>query len=79
MECALATMSSAAARHECRGAHSVADYERPVDDAEHPNGRNDAEWLKHTLWFSEGNRLDYKPVKLKPLTVDSIPPKVRTF
>ena len=79
MECALATMSSAAARHECRGAHSVADYERPVDDADCPNGRNDAEWLKHTLWFSEGNRLDYKPVKLKPLTVDSIPPKVRTF
>jgi succinate dehydrogenase / fumarate reductase flavoprotein subunit len=27
----------------------------------------------------EGNRLDYKPVKLKPLTVDSVPPKVRTF
>jgi succinate dehydrogenase / fumarate reductase flavoprotein subunit len=79
MECALATMSSAAARHECRGAHSVADYERPVDDADCPNGRNDAEWLKHTLWFSEGNRLDYKPVRLKPLTVDSIPPKVRTF
>jgi succinate dehydrogenase / fumarate reductase flavoprotein subunit len=79
MECALATMISAAARHECRGAHSVADYERPIDDAEFPNGRNDAEWLKHTLWFSEGNRLDYKPVQLKPQTVDSIPPKVRTF
>jgi succinate dehydrogenase / fumarate reductase flavoprotein subunit len=79
MECALATMISAAARHECRGAHSVADYERPIDDAEFPNGRNDAEWLRHTLWFSEGNRLDYKPVQLKPQTVDSIPPKVRTF
>ncbi len=79
MECALATMISAAARHECRGAHSVADYERPIDDAEFPNGRNDAEWMKHTLWFSEGNRLDYKPVQLKPQTVESIPPKVRTF
>ena len=32
---------SAAARHECRGAHSVADYERPIDDPEFPNGRND--------------------------------------
>jgi succinate dehydrogenase / fumarate reductase, flavoprotein subunit len=79
MEAALATMISAAARHECRGAHSVADYERPIDDAEFPNGRNDAEWMKHTLWYSEGNRLDYKPVNLTPQTVESIPPKVRTF
>jgi succinate dehydrogenase / fumarate reductase flavoprotein subunit len=79
MQCALATMTSAAARHECRGAHNVLEYERPIDDPELPNGRNDAEWLKHTLWFSEGNRLDYKPVQLKPLTVESIPPKVRTF
>ena len=29
--------------------------------------------------YSEGNRLDYKPVQLKPLTVESVPPKVRTF
>ncbi|MGZ5268838.1 MAG: FAD-binding protein, partial [Caldimonas sp.] len=79
MECARATMVSAAARHECRGAHSVADYEHPVDDARFPNGRNDVDWLKHSLWFSEGNRLEYKPVQLKPQTVDSIPPKVRTF
>ena len=42
-------------------------------------GRNDQEWMKHTLWYSEGNRLAYKPVNLKPLTVDSVPPKVRTF
>jgi succinate dehydrogenase / fumarate reductase flavoprotein subunit len=79
MESALATMVSAAARHECRGAHTVSDYERPIDDPVAPNGRNDAEWLKHTLWFSEGNRLEYKPVNLKPQTVESIPPKVRTF
>ena len=51
----------------------------PVDDAEFPNGRNDAEWMKHTLWYSEGNRLDYKPVNLTPQTVESIAPKVRTF
>jgi succinate dehydrogenase / fumarate reductase, flavoprotein subunit len=25
--------------------------------------------MKHTLWYSEGDRLDYKPVNLKPLTV----------
>ncbi|TSE18680.1 Succinate dehydrogenase flavoprotein subunit [Tepidimonas alkaliphilus] len=79
IEAAQATMTSAAARKECRGAHTVKDYERPADDPECPLGRNDKEWLKHTLWFSDGNRLEYKPVNLKPLTVESIPPKVRTF
>jgi succinate dehydrogenase / fumarate reductase flavoprotein subunit len=76
IECAQATIVSAAARHESRGAHTVNDY---ADTAEFPNGRNDALWLKHTLWYSEGNRLDYKPVQLNPLTVESVPPKVRTF
>ncbi len=76
IESALATMISAAARHESRGAHTVNDY---ADTPEHPNGRNDAVWMTHTLWYSEGNRLDYKPVNLKPLTAESIPPKVRTF
>jgi succinate dehydrogenase / fumarate reductase flavoprotein subunit len=76
IEAAQATMVSAAARRESRGAHSVDDY---ADSPEFPNGRNDAEWMKHTLWYSEGNRLDYKPVQLKPLTVESIPPKVRSF
>jgi succinate dehydrogenase / fumarate reductase flavoprotein subunit len=76
IEAAQATIVSAAARHESRGAHSVDDYS---DSAEHPNGRNDAEWHKHTLWYSEGNRLSYKPVQMKPLTVDSVPLKVRTF
>jgi succinate dehydrogenase / fumarate reductase flavoprotein subunit len=76
IEVALATMISAAARHESRGAHTVDDY---ADTPEHPNGRNDAVWMKHTLWYSEGNRLEYKPVNLKPLTVESVPPKVRTF
>ena len=79
IEVAQATMTSAAARQECRGAHTVDDYEHPADHPEFPLGRNDQEWMKHTLWYSEGNRLDYKPVNLKPLTVESIPPKVRTF
>jgi succinate dehydrogenase / fumarate reductase flavoprotein subunit len=79
VEVARATMVSAAARHECRGAHTVKDYERTADDAQYPLGRNDADWMKHTLWYSEGDRLDYKPVRLKPLTVESVPPKVRTF
>ena len=76
IECARATIVSAAARHESRGAHTVNDY---GDTPEHPNGRNDEVWLKHSLWFSEGNRLDYKPVNLKPLSAESIPPKVRSF
>ena len=79
IECAQATIVSAAARKECRGAHTVKEYERPADDPQHPLGRNDTEWMKHSLWYSKGSRLDYKPVQLKPLSVDSIPPKVRTF
>jgi succinate dehydrogenase flavoprotein subunit len=76
IEAARATIKSAAARKESRGAHTVNDY---ADTPERPNGRDDAVWMKHTLWYSEGDRLDYKPVNLKPLTAESIPPKVRTF
>jgi succinate dehydrogenase / fumarate reductase flavoprotein subunit len=79
IEVAQATMTSAAARKECRGAHTVKDYERGADDAEFPLGRNDKEWMKHTLWDSATNSLSYKPVNLTPLSVDSVPPKVRTF
>ncbi|GAA3991312.1 succinate dehydrogenase flavoprotein subunit [Comamonas faecalis] len=79
IEVAQATMVSAAARHECRGAHTVDDYEHPADHPTAPLGRDDVNWLKHTLWHSATNSLTYKPVTMKPLTVDSIPPKVRTF
>jgi succinate dehydrogenase / fumarate reductase flavoprotein subunit len=44
-----------------------------------PAGRNDAEWMKHTLWYSEGNRLDYKPVQAEAADGGQVPPKVRTF
>ncbi len=76
IEVAQATIVSAAARQESRGAHSVNDY---ADSPEHPNGRNDTDWHKHTLWYSEGSRLAYKPVQMKPLSVDSVPLTVRSF
>ncbi len=76
IEAAQATIVSAAARHESRGAHTVDDY---GDTPEHPNGRNDTEWHKHTLWHKEGNKLSYKPVQMKPLTVESVELKTRTF
>lgn len=69
IEAAIATMVSAEARHESRGAHTRDDFPE----------RNDEKWLKHTLYFKEGQRLDYKPVRLKPLTVDSFPPKARVY
>ncbi len=76
IEAAQATIVSAAARHESRGAHSVNDY---GDTAANPNGRNDTDWHKHTLWHSESNSLSYKPVQMTPLTVESLPLKVRSF
>jgi len=69
VEAANSTMISAAARQESRGAHAHDDCPE----------RDDINWLKHTLWFKDSNRLEYKPVNLKPLTAESIPPKVRTF
>ncbi len=76
IEAAQATIVSAAARHESRGAHTVNDY---GDTPAHPNGRNDTDWHKHTLWHSATNSLSYKPVQMKPLTVESIELKTRSF
>ena len=76
IEVAKATMISAEARKESRGAHVRDDA---IDNEVTPNGRDDKNWLKHTLWYRDGNRLEYKPVKMKPLTVDTIALKKRAY
>jgi len=76
IEVAKATMVSAEARKESRGAHVRDDAH---DTPETPDGRDDANWLKHTLWHRDGNRLEYKPVQMKPLSVDTIALKKRTY
>lgn len=69
IDLAVATVTSALARRESRGAHSRIDY---------PD-RDDKRWLKHSLFYKQGRRLDYKPVHIKPLSVESFPPKTRVY
>jgi len=69
VDVALATVCSALAREESRGAHSRVDFPK----------RDDQKWLKHTLYSKEGRKLDFKPVRLKPLTVEPFIPKERVY
>ena len=69
IEVAVATMHSANARTESRGAHAREDFA----------GRDDENWLIHSLFYKENNRLAYKPVNLKPQTVESFEPKARVY
>ncbi len=66
---ALAIAYSAWARQESRGAHLRAEWPE----------RNDQDWLRHSLFYLEGVRLAYKPVRLQPLHVEPFPPKERVY
>ncbi len=76
IEVAKATMISAEARKESRGAHVRDDA---PDTPEFPNGRNDKEWLKHTLFYSADNSIKYKGVNLQPLSVETVALKTRSY
>lgn len=65
----LAVAVSALHRKESRGAHSRPDYPQ----------RDDVNWMKHSLYFRDGDRMDYKPVRTQPLTVETFPPKERVY
>ena len=69
MDVGLSIAVSALHRQESRGAHSRPDYPQ----------RDDQTWLKHSLYYREGDHMDYKPVRTKPLTVESFPPKERVY
>jgi succinate dehydrogenase / fumarate reductase flavoprotein subunit len=69
MAVARATLVSAMHRTESRGAHTREDFPQ----------RDDAHWLKHSLYSRPDDRVDTKPVKLKPLTLESVKPKARVY
>lgn len=68
MEVAYSTAMSALTRKESRGAHSREDYPK----------RDDANWLKHILYYPE-ERIGYRSVNMKPVTMEGFAPKERVY
>jgi len=71
MSLARSAAAGALARTETRGAHARDDFPE----------RDDKDWLKHTLASIRDGQisLDYKPVRMQPMTVESFPPKKRVY
>jgi succinate dehydrogenase / fumarate reductase flavoprotein subunit len=68
MEVALMTATAALMRKESRGAHSREDYPK----------RDDQQWLKHIIVFSDGN-IKYRPVNMSPNFVEPLKPMERVY
>jgi succinate dehydrogenase / fumarate reductase flavoprotein subunit len=68
-ETAEATAIVAEARNESRGAHAREDFTE----------RDDENWLCHSLYHREGNRVSKRSVNFTPHTVETFEPKARSY